>query len=68
MERFHRTLRNLLQAKMANREQDWEKYLPAIELAYNASIHVSTGCSRARGILGREVELPHLTITKVSQS
>ena len=47
---------------MANGEQDWEKSIPAIELAYNSSIHASTGCSPARGFLGREVELLHLSI------
>ena len=47
---------------MANGEQDWEQSIPAIELAYNSSIHASTGCSPARFFLGREVELPHLSI------
>ena len=62
MERFHRTLWNLLRAKMANGEQDWEKSIPAIELEYNSSIHASTSCSPAKVFLGREVELPHLSI------
>ena len=59
VERFLRTLWNLLGAKMGNGEQDWEKSLIAIELAYNSSIHTSTGCSPARFFLGREVELPN---------
>ena len=62
VERFHRTLWNLLWAKMGNGEQDWEKSIPAIELSYNSSIHASAGCSPARGFLGREVELPHLSL------
>ena len=62
VERFHRTLWSLCNAKMANREQDWEKSIPAIELAYNSSIHASTGCSQASFFWGREVELPHLSI------
>ena len=49
VERFHRTLWSLLKAKMANGEQDWEKSISAIELAYNSSIYASTGCSPARG-------------------
>ena len=52
VESFHRTLWNLLRAKMANGEQDWEKSIPAIELVYNSSIHASTGCSQARIVLG----------------
>ena len=47
---------------MSNGEQDWEKSLPSVELAYNASVHASTGCSPARGFLGREIELPHLSL------
>ena len=62
VERFHRTLWNLLRAKMANGERDWEHALPSIILAYNAARHASTGCSPARGFLGREVEVPHLSL------
>ena len=47
VEKFHRTLWNLLQAKMVNGEQVWEKSIPDVELAYNSSIHTSTGCSLA---------------------
>ena len=47
---------------MANGERDWEHALPSITLAYNAAGHASTGCSPARGFLGREVEVPHLTL------
>ena len=62
VERFHKTLWALLRGKMSNGEQDWEKSLPSVELAYNASVHASTGCSPARGFLGREIELPHLIL------
>ena len=61
-ERFHRTLWNLLMAKIANGEKDLDKSLPLIELAYNLSIHASTGCSPSRFFLGREVELPQLLL------
>ena len=37
VERFHRTFLNLIQAKMANREQNWEKSILAIELAFQYS-------------------------------
>ena len=62
VERFHRTLWCLLRSKLANGEQDWEKSIPAVELAYNSSINASTGCSPARGFLGRELQIPHLSI------
>ena len=57
VERFHRTLWKLLRANVANSEKDREKSLPAVELAYNSSIHASLGCSPARFFLGREVGL-----------
>ena len=60
--RFHRTFWSLLRAKIANGERDWERSIPSITLAYNSSIHASTGCSPARGFLGREVEIPHLSL------
>ena len=34
----------------------------AITLAYNAVSHSSTKCSPARGFLGREVDVPHVSV------
>ena len=62
MECFHRTLWNLLRATLANVEKKWEAALPAITLAYNAASHSSTKCSPARGFLGREVDVPHVSV------
>ncbi len=62
IERFHRTLWALLKAKKANGENDWEKSLPTLILAYNATQHFSTNSSPARIFLGRELNLPHLSL------
>ena len=62
VERIHRTLWNLLRAKIVNGDKDWEQYLPMIELAYNLSIHISTVCSPSSLFWIREVELPHLSL------
>ena len=62
VERFHRTLWALLKAKKANGENDWEKSLPTLILAYNATQHFSTNSSPARIFLGRELNLPHLSL------
>jgi len=62
VERFHRTLRALLKAKKANGENDWEKSLPTLILAYNATQHYSTNSSPARIFLGRELNIPHLSL------
>ncbi len=51
IERFHRTLWALLRAKKANGENDWEKSLPTLILAYNATQHFSTNSSPARNYL-----------------
>ena len=51
---------NPAQAKIVNGEKDLEKFL--IELAYYLSIRRSMGCSPASFFLGREVELPHLSL------
>ena len=42
VERFHRTLWALLKAKKVNGSLDWEKSLPTLVLAYNATQHYST--------------------------
>ena len=52
VERFHRTLWALLKTKEANGEDDWEKSLPTLILAYNATQHYSTNSSPARIFLG----------------
>ena len=48
VKRFHRTLWALFKAKKANGENDWEKSLPTLILAYNATQHYSTNFSPAR--------------------
>ena len=62
VERFHRTLWALLKAKKANGENDWEKSLPTLILAYNSTQHFSTNSSPARMFLGRELNIPHLSL------
>ena len=62
VERFHRTLWALLRAKKMNGVSDWERSLPALLLAYNATQHNSTLCSPSRIFLGRELNLPYLSL------
>ena len=62
VERFHRTLWALLKAKKANGENDWEKSLPTLILSYNSTQHFSTNSSPARIFLGRELNIPHLSL------
>ena len=62
VERFHRTLWALLRAKKMNGDSDWERSLPTLLLAYNATQHNSTLCSPSRIFLGRELNLPYLSL------
>jgi len=48
-----------LKAKKANEENDWEKSIPTLILAYNATQHYSTNSSPARIFLRRELNIPH---------
>ena len=52
IERFYRTLWSLLKAQKAKGENNWEKSLPTLILAYNATQHYSTLCSPGRIFLG----------------
>ena len=51
-----------MKAKKATGENDWEKSLPTLILAYNATQHYSTNSSPARIFLGRELNIPHLSL------
>ena len=62
VERFHRTLWALLRAKKSNGENDWERSLPTLIMAYNATQHYSTLCSPSRVFLGRKLNLPYLSL------
>ena len=69
VERFHRTLWALLKVKKSNCENDWERSLPTLILEYNATQHYSTNSSPTRIFLGRELNIPHLSLLpKFSQN
>ncbi|KAK3086868.1 hypothetical protein FSP39_024642 [Pinctada imbricata] len=58
VERFNRTVEDMLSKFVANNQKDWDSYLPLIMLAYRSSRHDSTGFSPCSMMLGREVKLP----------
>ena len=58
VERFNRTLLNMLTKCIAADQRDWDQKLPLLMLAYRSSEHDSTGYSPSQMMLGREVELP----------
>ena len=58
VERFNKTLLDMLAKYVDSNQRNWDKYLPLVMLAYRSSVHDSTGFSPALLTFGREIELP----------
>ena len=57
------TILDLLKCYVADRQTQWEKYLPLMEFAYNNTIHSSTRKAPFERIYGRPLLLP-IMVTK----
>ncbi|KRY10678.1 Retrovirus-related Pol polyprotein from transposon [Trichinella patagoniensis] len=57
-ERFNRTLLGMLSILVNGNSGYWDNMLPFVMLAYNSSVHESTGVTPAIAMLGRELRLP----------
>ena len=58
IERYNRTLEEMLSTFVASHQKNWDEYLPYLTMAYRASVHESTKYSPNRLMLGREINLP----------
>ncbi|KRX12883.1 Retrovirus-related Pol polyprotein from transposon, partial [Trichinella nelsoni] len=58
VERFHRTLLNMLSTKAEADKKNWDLVLPLTHFAYRTSVHESTGKTPYRVLYGREATLP----------
>ena len=58
VERINRTLLDMFATTAHNHPSDWDLYIRKVCLAYNSSIHSSTGFSPFFLMFGREVKLP----------
>ena len=58
MERFNRTLIDMLSKFCGERQDDWDQHLPFLMCAYRATVNESTVCTPNLLMLGREVTLP----------
>ena len=58
VERLNRTLKDQLAKYISQSGGEWDQYLPQCELAYNSSVHSSTGFSPFFLVHGREPNLP----------
>ncbi|KAI8499504.1 hypothetical protein Bbelb_225550 [Branchiostoma belcheri] len=58
VERFNRTLKDMLSKYVSTTGDDWDDHLPHVLLAYNTSVHASTGFTPFFLTHGREANLP----------
>ena len=58
VERFNRTLQNMLTSYCEDDQKRWDEYLPQVMMAYRASINSATHQTPAKMVLGRNVVLP----------
>ncbi|XP_066268140.1 uncharacterized protein [Branchiostoma lanceolatum] len=58
VERFNRTMKDILAKCLAGRENDWDRILPHVALAYNTSLHTTSKRSPFYLVHGREARLP----------
>ena len=58
VERFNRTLLDMLSTTVKDHKMDWDQCIRRVCLAYNSSVHASTGYSPFYLMYGRQVNLP----------
>jgi hypothetical protein len=58
VERFNKTLATMLSAYVSDHQQDWDKKLPYVLMAYRFSLHESTGYTPNMLMMGRETATP----------
>ena len=58
VERFHKTLNQMLRTTLERDDLQWDKVLPALTLAFNTKVHCSTGLTPFFMTFGREAKLP----------
>ena len=58
VERFNRTLFNMLSVFVSDRPGDWDEHLPFMLSAYRSSVHASTQCTPNSLVYGKETNLP----------
>lgn len=63
VERFHKTLGNMLKTFTSDHPDKWDVLLPYVTFSYNITIHTSTDFSPNELLFGRQIELP-TSITK----
>ena len=68
VERFNRTLLNMLSVFVHANPTDWDEHLPYVLSAYRSSVHSSTNCTPNSLVYARETNLPLDLILPTSRS
>ena len=58
VERFNRTLEDLMAKTVADHQKDWDDCLPLVMMAYRSSQHEATGYAPSELMMGRQMILP----------
>ena len=58
IERFNRTILNMLSTVVLDDEHNWDLHLPTLMMAYRTSRHETTGATPFSLVYGREAKLP----------
>ena len=58
VERFNRTMGQELAKRCKNEQEDWDRHLPLLLMAYRSAEHESTGYTPSHLMTGREMRLP----------
>ena len=58
IERFNRTLWQMLRSARDEQHQDWDQLVPLLTMAYRSSVNETTGYTPNMMMLGREITLP----------
>ena len=58
IERFNRTVTQMLATFVKGNRRDWDEHLPYLMLAYRSTLHESTRCSPNMMVFGRDLALP----------
>ena len=57
-ERENRTVKEIMRTVVDERGEEWDEYLPMVEMALNSAKQASTGMSPFKMVYGREMTLP----------
>ena len=68
VERFNRTLLNMLSVFVHDNPTDWDEHLPYVLSAYRSSVHSSTNCTPNSLVYARDTNLPLDLILPTSRS